>query len=327
MSLLKNSKSRFGEIFGRTWDTFFSNFWKFFWVALVLLLVETILLEILKVIFAGSTTLLLIGGIVNALVYLFLTAVLCGAVYYVSAGVHEGSSVSFADVIKTAFARILKYTLMILRLMWYVLWPVALVIIVSGACIYLLGSTANAMAQTTETALPALDTELPAIGAELPTLGAFGGLEQAIPGNPLGILSSLKPILTANIPVMVIGIIGLLAIVFLVTWRTVKATFAFAALTDKNCGVNEALETSIETVCGNWWKVFGNLFFFSVLSFALYFLLFVVATFAAMGILGLLALVKLDIVASYVGILVPLAVFAVASGMGALFHYVLYKKI
>lgn len=326
--LLKGSKSRFGEVFGRTWDTFFANFWKLFFVAGALLLLQTIVLEILKKVLPQTpgTVLANIGVFVVLAVSLLLSGLLVAGVYRVAYAIHEGSSINFMDGIKSAFSKFLKYTLMLLRLVWYVIWPILVVMVVMGISYYLLatpGNEASAQAPSTEATSVATDE------ASLDELEAMFGPSATYDSTmgPLALISSVKGFLASNKMLVIIFTLGILASIALTIWRSVKATFSIAILTEKNCGVNEALATSIDTVKGNWWKVFGNVFFFWVSTVGLYFLFAIGTAFAVGLLMGLFSLVKLNAVNIYLFNLIPLVAGSVSGSLAALFHITLYKKL
>jgi len=188
-----------------------------------------------------------------------------GGLIKASSAVYGGHKTTIMECLKFAFGKIWDYVILGLRVFWYSLaWVLILVMILLPLLLNAFSGTASAQAPTGE--MPAEFAELMEDLEALEGMEGMEGLEMMDDfdfDSMAGYGSyDMTPSFMAN---PLVGIVFLVLFVFVI-YRSLRAMFAFYVFfDDPKVGTKGALEKSLKITKGNVWRLIGYLIVFGLI--------------------------------------------------------------
>lgn len=236
-----------------------------------------------------------------------------GGMIKASSAVYGGGKITIMECLKFAFSRVWDYVILGLRVFWYSLAWVLILVMILVPLLGFAGGTANA--QSTE--MPAELAEYMESFEDLEGMEALAELEAMDFSGFESYDYDFTPGFMSN---PIVGII-LLVLFVIVVYRSLRAMFSFYVLfDDPQISTKEALKKSLKITKGNIWRLIGYLIVFGlIIGIISGVLMGVILTPLARAFAGSMeALVVWQLIFNFL-------VAAVLAPISVLFYYITYK--
>ncbi|MFC1810125.1 glycerophosphoryl diester phosphodiesterase membrane domain-containing protein [Patescibacteria group bacterium] len=242
-------------------------------------------------------------------VSIIVGALSLGGMIKASSAVYGGQKITIMECLKFAFSRVWDYVILGLRVFWYSLAWVLILLMILVPLLGFAGGTANAQG-----------TEIPAELAEFMDSYDAEGLAAMEAMDFSGFESGDFDFTPAFMSNPIVGLVFLVLFVFVI-YRSLRAMFSFYVLfDDPKIGTKEALEKSLKITKGNIWRLIGYLIVFGlVIGIISGVVMGVILTPIARALAGSMeALVIWQLIFNFI-------VAAVLAPISVLFYYIVYK--